>query len=49
MKRLRVYVDISVFGGYFITRDDVIVSWNFKHLVSPDRIRRFNEINIIQG
>jgi len=32
-----------------IARADVIVSWNFKHLVNPDRIRGFNGINITQG
>jgi predicted nucleic acid-binding protein len=28
---------------------DVIVSWNFRHLVSPLRIRGFNRINAAQG
>jgi predicted nucleic acid-binding protein len=32
-----------------IARADVIVSWNFKHLVNPSRIRRFNSVNMKQG
>lgn len=32
-----------------IARADVIVSWNFKHLVNPAKIRSFNGINIMKG
>ena len=32
-----------------VARADVIVSWNFKHLVNPMRIRGFNGINASQG
>ena len=32
-----------------ITRADVIVSWNFKHLVNPSRVRAFNGVNTSQG
>ena len=32
-----------------IARADVIVSWNFKHLVNPFRIRGFNSVNMKQG
>jgi hypothetical protein len=61
MSVLRVYADTSVFGGYFdaddalhvaqatLARADVIVSWNFKHLVNPTRIRAFNGVNLGQG
>ena len=28
---------------------DVIVSWNFKHLVNPAQIRSFNGINMSKG
>ena len=28
---------------------DVLVSWNFKHIVNLNRIRRFNSINILEG
>lgn len=32
-----------------IARADVIVSWNFKHLVNPGQIRAFNGINLAKG
>jgi predicted nucleic acid-binding protein len=32
-----------------IARADVIVSWNFKHLVNPAQIRSFNGINLANG
>jgi len=32
-----------------VARADVIVSWNFRHLVNPLRIRRFNGVNAAQG
>ncbi len=32
-----------------LARADVIVSWNFKHLVNPIRIREFNGVNMIHG
>jgi predicted nucleic acid-binding protein len=32
-----------------VARADVIVSWNFRHLVNPLRIRGFNGVNAAQG
>jgi predicted nucleic acid-binding protein len=32
-----------------IARADVIVSWNFRHLVNPIQIRSFNGINLVNG
>lgn len=32
-----------------VARADLILSWNFKHLVRYDRIRKFNGVNAIQG
>lgn len=32
-----------------VARADMIVSWNFKHLVHHDRIRGFNAVNLSQG
>jgi predicted nucleic acid-binding protein len=32
-----------------IARADVIVSWNFRHLVNPAQIRAFNGINLANG
>ena len=28
---------------------DLILSWNFKHIVSYDRIRKFNGVNVLKG
>jgi len=28
---------------------DVLVSWNFKHIVNVDRIRGYNSVNLIRG
>jgi predicted nucleic acid-binding protein len=30
-------------------RADIIVSWNFKHIVHYDKIRMFNGVNLMQG
>jgi predicted nucleic acid-binding protein len=32
-----------------VARADVLVSWNFKHLVNPIRVRAFNGVNTAQG
>ncbi len=32
-----------------IARVDALVSWNFRHLVRPDRIRAFNDVNAQRG
>jgi hypothetical protein len=32
-----------------VARVDVLVSWNFKHLVNPARVRAFNGVNIAWG
>lgn len=32
-----------------LAKADAIVSWNFKHLVNPIKIRMFNEVNISRG
>ncbi|MBN1507610.1 MAG: PIN domain-containing protein [Sedimentisphaerales bacterium] len=32
-----------------VARADVLVSWNFKHLVNPARIRAFNGVNTSRG
>ena len=28
---------------------DVILSWNFKHIVNYERIRKFNGVNALKG
>jgi len=32
-----------------INKIDVLVSWNFKHIVNLKRIRGYNAINILNG
>ena len=32
-----------------VNRVDVLVSWNFKHIVNLDRIRRYNAVNLMNG
>ena len=32
-----------------VERADVLVSWNFKHIVNLDRIRAFNSVNMKSG
>lgn len=32
-----------------VHRTDVLVSWNFKHVVNLDRIRGYNSVNLRQG
>jgi hypothetical protein len=32
-----------------VARVDVIVSWNFKHIVNLDRIKQFNAVNLKNG
>ena len=32
-----------------VSRVDVLVSWNFKHIVNLDRIHKFNAINLLEG
>ena len=32
-----------------VARADLILSWNFKHIVNFDRIRQFNAVNLLRG
>ncbi|MCL1865577.1 MAG: hypothetical protein FWF73_07180 [Spirochaetes bacterium] len=32
-----------------VYRADILVSWNFKHIVNVKRIRRYNAINLKYG
>ncbi len=31
------------------TKIDVLASWNFKHIVNLDRIRKYNAVNLKNG
>ena len=54
------YLEANILGGASINdahhvaitsveRVDMIVSWNFKHIVHLDKIRGFNAVNLQQG
>jgi predicted nucleic acid-binding protein len=32
-----------------VGRADLIVSWNFRHIVNYDRIRKYNAVNLLKG
>ncbi len=57
---MQKYAERSVLGQRFlndmlhialatIAEVDVLVSWNFKHIVRLDKIRMFNAVNLEQG
>ena len=45
----KFYEDALHIGLATIAEVDVLVSWNFKHIVHFDKIRLFNAVNIEQG
>ena len=56
----QAYVDAEVLGeasfadalhvaAATVARADLIVSWNFKHIVNYNRIRKFNGVNALKG
>lgn len=32
-----------------VIRADAIVSWNFRHIVNLDKMRKFNQVNVAEG
>jgi hypothetical protein len=46
MKRLLIYVDVAL---AVVGRVDVLVSWNFRHLVNLTRIHLFQAVNLERG
>lgn len=45
----RMLVDALHIAVATVARVDVLVSWNFRHIVNLDRIRGFNAINLRAG
>ena len=56
----RAYMDAGVLGPAWeddalhvaiatVYRADLVVSWNFKHIVHVAKIRRFNAVNLVHG
>jgi hypothetical protein len=36
-------------GAATVARSDAIVSWNFRHIVKLDKIKGYNEVNLLNG
>ena len=47
--RSRMLPDALHIASAAIAQVDVLVSWNFKHVVNVQRIRTFNEVNREMG
>jgi hypothetical protein len=45
----RFYRDMLHIALATVNKTDMLVSWNFKHIVRFDKIRLFNSVNIEQG
>lgn len=45
----RMIADAQHIALATIARVDVLVSWNFKHIVNLDRIHRYNSVNLREG
>lgn len=45
----RHFRDATHIATATLQRVDVLVSWNFRHIVNLDRIRGFNSVNLRQG
>ncbi|ESQ15377.1 MAG: PIN domain protein [Thiohalocapsa sp. PB-PSB1] len=45
----RFFEDMLHIALATIAEVDVLVSWNFKHIVRLDKIRSFNSVNLAQG
>lgn len=46
---VRMLADAMHIAAATVARVDVLVSWNFKHIVNLDRIRGFNAVNLRAG
>jgi hypothetical protein len=43
------YADCLHIALATINKADYLLSWNFKHIVNVDRIRRYNSVNLKNG
>ncbi|MBK9015168.1 MAG: PIN domain protein [Saprospiraceae bacterium] len=46
---MKFYEDALHIAIATVSRVDILASWNFKHIVNLDRIRKFNAVNLING
>lgn len=45
----KFYEDALHIANASIQKADIVVSWNFKHIVNLDRIRKYNAVNLMFG
>ena len=45
----KFYEDALHIANATIQKADIVVSWNFKHIVNIDRIRKYNAVNLMYG
>jgi hypothetical protein len=45
----KFYEDAIHIANATIHKADILVSWNFKHIVNIDRIRKYNAVNLMFG
>ena len=45
----KFYEDALHIANATIKKVDVVASWNFKHLVNLERIRKYNSVNLKEG
>jgi hypothetical protein len=45
----KFYEDALHIANATIRKADILVSWNFKHIVNIDRIRKYNAVNLMLG
>jgi len=45
----KFYEDALHIANATIRKADILVSWNFKHIVNIDRIRKYNAVNLMFG
>lgn len=48
-RRLKFYLDTSVFGSLFDFDDPALISWNYRHMVNLRVKRMVNAINLKLG
>jgi predicted nucleic acid-binding protein len=45
----KFYEDALHIANATIRKADILVSWNFKHIVNIDKIRKYNAVNLMLG
>ncbi|MBF0208274.1 MAG: type II toxin-antitoxin system VapC family toxin [Oligoflexia bacterium] len=45
----KYFDDAEHIAAATISKTDIIISWNFKHIVNFNRIKKYNGVNLLQG